>query len=70
MSVEVEATYEDGIIKLDSPLPFREHERVVVSVKPRAELVKESYGRIVWQGDLKTLEFLARSPENSAWNQG
>jgi hypothetical protein len=27
MSLEVEATYENGVLKLDQPLPFAEQER-------------------------------------------
>jgi predicted DNA-binding antitoxin AbrB/MazE fold protein len=34
MSLEVEATYEGGVLKLDMPLPLEDHERVTVTVKP------------------------------------
>jgi predicted DNA-binding antitoxin AbrB/MazE fold protein len=70
MTLEVEATYEDGLIKPDNPLPLRQHERVLVTIKPRVDLVKETYGLISWQGQFEALEFLARSPENSVWEQG
>ena len=36
MSLEVEATYENGVLKLDKPLPLDEYERVTVVVKPHA----------------------------------
>ena len=39
MSFEVETTYENGVLKLDEPLPFKDQERVVVTVevkKPNA----------------------------------
>jgi len=35
MPLELEATYENGILKPDGPLPFEEHERLVVTVTPK-----------------------------------
>jgi len=37
MSLEIEAVYEDGVLKPEKPLPLKEHERVTVSVKPASE---------------------------------
>ncbi len=34
MPMEAEATYENGVLKLDKPLPLREHERVIVTIQP------------------------------------
>jgi predicted DNA-binding antitoxin AbrB/MazE fold protein len=34
MSFTVEAVYENGVLKLAKPLPFKEHEKVRVSVEP------------------------------------
>ena len=42
MSLEVEATYENGVLKLDKPLPLGEHERVTVSVKPLASPIRQT----------------------------
>ena len=36
MSLQMEATYEDGVLKFDEPLPFKEHERGVVTIQPQA----------------------------------
>jgi predicted DNA-binding antitoxin AbrB/MazE fold protein len=44
MSLEVEATYENGVLKLDQPLPLAEHERVVVFVSPKAD--REDLGQV------------------------
>jgi len=35
MSITINATYEDGVLKLDSPLPLSEHEKVRVTVEPQ-----------------------------------
>ncbi len=35
MSIVVDAIYEDGVLKPDSPLPLKEHERVRATLEPR-----------------------------------
>jgi predicted DNA-binding antitoxin AbrB/MazE fold protein len=67
MAFEVEATYENGVLRPDQPLPLRDRERVTVAVKPRIDHVTESYGLIRGAIDLEALEYLSRSPENSVW---
>jgi len=67
MSLQVEATYENGALKLDRPLPLKEHERIVVTIQPKASRVDESAGLIGWKGSSEAFEYLARSEENGAW---
>jgi predicted DNA-binding antitoxin AbrB/MazE fold protein len=64
MSLEFAATYENGVLKPDQPLPLKDHERIVVTIRPVVPRVVESYGMIPSPADLDALEFLARSPEN------
>jgi predicted DNA-binding antitoxin AbrB/MazE fold protein len=68
MSLEVEATYENGVLKLDKPLPLGEHERVTVNVKPLTIPIRQSAGLIPWKGDAKALEYLL-GPENQPWER-
>jgi predicted DNA-binding antitoxin AbrB/MazE fold protein len=52
MSLEIEAVYEDGVLKPDKPLPLKEHERVTVSVKPTSEkppAVKPTYEKPTYE---------------------
>jgi predicted DNA-binding antitoxin AbrB/MazE fold protein len=63
MALEVEATYENGVIKLDEPLPFKEKERIVVTVKAKTSRVDESYGLIGWTGDPEILRKIAEDDE-------
>jgi predicted DNA-binding antitoxin AbrB/MazE fold protein len=37
MTITIDATYEDGVLKPSQPLPLREHETVWVTVEARAE---------------------------------
>jgi len=64
MTITIEATYENGTLKLDGPLPFKEHERVRVSVQAQPSgTIMQAYGIIGWKGDHATLERFARDPE-------
>lgn len=60
MSLEVEATYEDGVLKLDKPLPLQENQRVKVTVHEAAKL---TYGLIGWTGDPEVVRRVALDPE-------
>lgn len=66
--LEVEATYENGVLKLDKPLPLEEHERVVVSIKPQSSRIAQSAGLVPWptKDDPEAREYLL-GPDNQAW---
>ena len=64
MSLEVEATYENGVLKLDKPLPLDEHERVTVQVKPHTSRIWQRVGSsLQWTGDPAVLRMIAEDPE-------
>ena len=63
MALEVEATYEDGVLKPERPLPLREHQKVVITVREETTQARISYGLIAWKGDPETLRRIAEDPE-------
>jgi predicted DNA-binding antitoxin AbrB/MazE fold protein len=75
MTFTVVATYENGVLKPEQPLPLKERdqvrvtiethaqERVEASVEAALEAVRRTYGLIPWNGDLETLDHLAMDPE-------
>ena len=74
MSLIVEATYENGVLKPAQPLPLAEHEKVQIVVQPTTKpapvtqeeaerIVKRSSGLIGWTGDVETLRQIAIDPE-------
>jgi predicted DNA-binding antitoxin AbrB/MazE fold protein len=63
MSLEVVATYENGVLKLDEPLPFDEHERVTVVIKPQTAGIWSHAGSLKWTGDPEVLRKIAEDPE-------
>jgi predicted DNA-binding antitoxin AbrB/MazE fold protein len=62
MSLEVEAVYENGVLKLAQPLPLAEQQRVRVTVEVKASRVKQSYGLMGWTGDPAVLRQVALDP--------
>ncbi len=63
MTITVEATYENGTLKLDQPLPIQEHEKVTVMIRPAISLARQTAGMVPWTGDAETLERMVRDPE-------
>ena len=63
MSIEIEATYEDGMLKPDHPLPLEEHQRVKLVVEQDVSRARAAYGIIGWKGDPEILRKIAIEPE-------
>lgn len=63
MSISVEATYEDGVLKPKVPLPLAQRQKVRITVHPEASPILEAYGILGWTGDAQTLERFATDPE-------
>jgi predicted DNA-binding antitoxin AbrB/MazE fold protein len=63
MAITVEATYENGVLRLAEPLPLKEHEKVQVTVHPRVCSLADAHGIMGWTGDAETLERIALEPE-------
>lgn len=59
MPFVVAATYHDGILQLDKPLPLDENERVQVTVQSGLSVAERTYGSIGWTGDPKVLRQIA-----------
>jgi predicted DNA-binding antitoxin AbrB/MazE fold protein len=63
MSIEIEATYEDGMLKPDHPLPLEEHQRVKLVVEQDVSHARASFGIIGWKGEPEILRKIAIEPE-------
>lgn len=58
MAINVEAIYENGVLKPTSPLPIQEHEKVQVTVHTQASPLVQAYGIMNWQGTGAELDHL------------
>jgi predicted DNA-binding antitoxin AbrB/MazE fold protein len=63
MSITIEATYENGMLKPSQPLPLKEREKVQVTVQP-IHTSRRGYGLIQWTGSLEDLDYLINDSEN------
>jgi predicted DNA-binding antitoxin AbrB/MazE fold protein len=63
MSITVQATYENGTLKLAEPLPLNEHDKVTVTIHAEKSWVEETYGNLGWKGSVEELERFALDPE-------
>ena len=82
MTHTVDATYENGTLKLDRPLPLKEHEKVRVTVEKGTvpfssadsgksgqspSLAQQTAGMIGWKGDVETLERILKEAEETQY---
>jgi predicted DNA-binding antitoxin AbrB/MazE fold protein len=63
MTITVDATYENGTLKLEQPLPLKEHQKVRVSIEPEPSWAERTAGMIKWTGDPEDLRRLAEDEE-------
>ena len=63
MAIEVEAVYENGVLKLGRPVPLTEQQRARITIHDGQSSAKQSYGLIGWMGDPEILRQIAQDPE-------
>lgn len=63
MTITVEATYENGVLKPLHPLPLKEHEKVRVSVHSEPSPLLEAYGIMGFKGTAEEADYFALAPE-------
>ena len=63
MSLTVEAVYENGVLKPVEPLPLKEQERVQITIVPKSNWVRDTYGICGWKGSALEAERFATDPE-------
>jgi predicted DNA-binding antitoxin AbrB/MazE fold protein len=62
MTFTIAATYEDGILKLEQPLPLKENEKVQVTVRTEPSMAERTSGLLGWTGDAATVDYFALDP--------
>jgi predicted DNA-binding antitoxin AbrB/MazE fold protein len=63
MAITDEAVYENGVLKLSEPLPWKDGERVRVSVSSLGSPLLEAYGIMSFQGTVEEAEYFALHPD-------
>ena len=63
MAITVEAVYENGVLRLTEPLPFKEQEKVQVTVQAKSSPLLEAYGIMGFPGSAAEADYFATDPE-------
>jgi predicted DNA-binding antitoxin AbrB/MazE fold protein len=63
MTIVVEATYENGVLKPERVLPLAEHQKVEISIRATASPILAAYGIMGWTGSVELADHFARSTE-------
>jgi len=63
MTLTVEAVYENGMLKLNQPLPLREREKVQVTVLTQPSEAQRTYGMLGWKGAAEAFDQLLLESE-------
>jgi predicted DNA-binding antitoxin AbrB/MazE fold protein len=63
MTLTIEATYENGVLRPAGPLPLKESQKVRVTVETHPADILQAYGIMGWKGDSETVEHFALDPE-------
>jgi predicted DNA-binding antitoxin AbrB/MazE fold protein len=61
--LEADAVYENGVLKLEHPLPLADRQRVHVTIQTKTSRARQSSGLIPWKGTAEELERIAIDPE-------
>jgi predicted DNA-binding antitoxin AbrB/MazE fold protein len=67
MTISIEATYENGVLKPAQPLPLEEREQVRIVIHRPGKLADQTYGMIGWSGDAATFDRLLQESEAGRW---
>lgn len=61
--LEIEAVFENGVLKPTQPLSLPEHQRVRLTIQVQTSRIRQSAGLIRWQGTAEELERIAIDPD-------
>ena len=63
MTLTVEATYENGVLKPAKPLPLKNQEKVRITLTTDVSRARQTAGLLRWNGDPAALERFIMDPE-------
>jgi predicted DNA-binding antitoxin AbrB/MazE fold protein len=63
MTIIVEATYENGVLKPKQPLALKEHEEVRITVHSGSTWVERTAGIMCFTGSVEEADYFALAPD-------
>jgi predicted DNA-binding antitoxin AbrB/MazE fold protein len=67
MSLEIEAIYEHGVLKLPCELPLQDGQKVIITIHSPASAVVRLYGMVRWTGEPEKLRRFLSDPDEGQW---
>jgi predicted DNA-binding antitoxin AbrB/MazE fold protein len=67
MSLEVEATFENGVLKPSQELPLQEGQKVMLTIQPVGSAAKRFCGSLKWTRNPEELQRYLNDPDESSW---
>jgi predicted DNA-binding antitoxin AbrB/MazE fold protein len=67
MNLEIEATYENGVLKPARELPLQEGQRVTIKIQPVASAAQRFGGSLRWTRNPEELHAYLNDPDESTW---
>jgi predicted DNA-binding antitoxin AbrB/MazE fold protein len=67
MSLQIEVTYQDGVLKPTQPLPLHEGQKVTIIIAPVTSAAQRFCGSLCWTRDPEELRAYLNDPDESAW---
>lgn len=67
VSLEVEATYENGVLKPSQELPLQEGEKVTIVIQPSGSSVKRFVASVPWPGIREEFDRWLNDPDEGQW---
>lgn len=68
MNLEVEATYEKGVLKPARDLPLQEGQTVTVTIQSVGSAAQRFCGSLRWTRDPEELHRYLNDPDESSWS--
>jgi predicted DNA-binding antitoxin AbrB/MazE fold protein len=65
--LQIEAVYENGVLKLPRELPLASGQKVTITIHPTGGAARRLSGLVKWTGSREDLEYLAESDDNHLW---
>jgi predicted DNA-binding antitoxin AbrB/MazE fold protein len=69
MSLEIEATYENGVLKPAQSLPLQDGQKVTISIKSVGSAVDRFCGSLRWTRDPEELRQFLNDPDENSWSR-
>jgi predicted DNA-binding antitoxin AbrB/MazE fold protein len=67
MGLEIEAVFDNGVLKPERELPLKNGQRVKLTVQKLGSAVERFYGMLGWTGDLEEIDRWLNDPDEGQW---